>query len=101
MDKRYQPMTSEEQWEARETLYDTLRASPGLSFAETLSLIRGKLRMTYAELSRVTGVSERFLRASEAGEGNPSLETANKVLRPFGLVIGVVYPVKGNGALGP
>ena len=82
MDKRYQPMTPDQQWQAREALYDTLRDSPGLTFAATLALIRGKLRMTYAELSRVTGVSERFLRASEAGEGNPSLETANKVLRP-------------------
>ncbi len=94
MDKRYQPMTPDQQWQAREALYDTLRDSPGLTFAATLALIRGKLRMTYAELSRVTGVSERFLRASEAGEGNPSLETANKVLRPFGMTMGVVYPAR-------
>lgn len=94
MDKRYQPMTQEQQWQAREELYDTLRSQPGLSFPETLALIRSKLRMTYAELARVTGVSERFLRASEAGEGNPSLHTANRVLRPFGLVMGVIYPAK-------
>ena len=91
MDKRYTPLTLEQQMDAREKLYDVIQSTPGLSFAQTLQLIREHLRLTYAELAKATGVSERFLRASEAGAGNPSLATANKVLQPFGLALGTVY----------
>lgn len=90
MDKRYKPMTPAEQLLARQSLYDELAATPGMPLKDTIRLIRKKLRLTVPDLAKLTGVSERFLRDTQAGRGNPSLSTAAKVLAPFGLTLGVL-----------
>lgn len=92
MDKRFKPMTPTEQLSARQSLYEELATTPGMPLKDAIRLIRKKLRLTVPDLARLTGVSERFLRDTEAGRGNPSLLTAGKVLAPFGLSMGVVRP---------
>jgi XRE family transcriptional regulator, regulator of sulfur utilization len=96
MDKRYKPMTPAEQLAARLSLYDELAATPGVPLKDAIKLIRRKLRLTVPDLAKLTGVSERFLRDTEAGRGNPSLSTAAKVLAPFGLTLGVVAALRKN-----
>jgi DNA-binding XRE family transcriptional regulator len=56
--------------------------------------VRGMRKLTgmgqkaYAE--RIIGISTRILAELERNEGNPTVETLNKVGRPFGLVVGFV-----------
>ena len=44
-----------------------------------LKNIRLDQKISISDLSRRSGVSERYLRFIEAGEKNPSLETAQKI----------------------
>ncbi len=90
MDKRYKPLSPAEQIALRQSLYTELEAGPGMPLKDVISLIRKKLRLTLPDLAKLTGVSERFLRDIEAERGNPSMATAQKVLTPFGLQMGVV-----------
>jgi DNA-binding XRE family transcriptional regulator len=49
-------------------------------------------RKSQAEYARLCGVSPRVLGDIEAGKGVQTTETLGKLLRPFGLEIGVVAP---------
>lgn len=90
MDKRFNPLTPAEQLVARQSLYSTLEANPGMPLKDALGLIRKKLHLTVADLAKLSGVSERYIREMGSGRGNPSLSTAAKILAPFGLTLGVV-----------
>ena len=90
MDKRYKPLTTSEQFEARMKLYDTLRENPGMSLPDVLKLIRTTLRIKNEDISKMSGVSAKFVGDTIAGRGNPSLKTAAELLKPFGLRVGVV-----------
>ncbi|MES3040241.1 MAG: helix-turn-helix transcriptional regulator [Pseudomonadota bacterium] len=89
MDKRFNPMTPAEQAIARQALYDFLQTNAGLSVAETLRAIRQHLRITVADLAGLSGLSERYISQLEQGQGNPTLAAVTRLLKPFGLVLGV------------
>lgn len=55
----------------------------------TMRLIARKSQTEYAQLC---GVSPRVLADVEAGKGVQTTETLGKLLRPFGLKLGVVAP---------
>jgi len=50
--------------------------------------ITGMSQKAYAE--RIVGVATRILAEIERNEGNPTLETLNKIGRPFGYTVGFV-----------
>lgn len=90
MDRRFKPMTPAEQVAARLALYAYLDANPGLPLADTLRAIRRHLRLTVAEMARLSGLSSRFISQIEHGQGNPTVQTVHQLLAPFGLSLGVV-----------
>jgi transcriptional regulator with XRE-family HTH domain len=59
---------------------------------ELLRLMRLITRKSQAEYARLCGVAPRVLAKIEAGEGSPTVETLEKLLRPFGCRVGVVMP---------
>jgi XRE family transcriptional regulator, regulator of sulfur utilization len=90
MDKRYKPVTSEVQLEQRMALIAQIEASPGMPLAEAVRMVRTRLRLTQAEFAKLTKVAARTLMDIEAERANPSMATANKLLSPMGLRLGVV-----------
>jgi XRE family transcriptional regulator, regulator of sulfur utilization len=56
----------------------------------TMRLITRKSQGEYAKLC---GVSPRVVTNLEAGKGKPTVETLEKLLRPFGYKVGVVAPL--------
>lgn len=46
--------------------------------------------LSQARFARLCKISERSLLQLEQDAGNPTVKTLNKVLRPFGLTVGVV-----------
>ncbi len=48
------------------------------------------------DIARLCGVSPRVLADVEAGKGVQTTETLGKLLRPFGLTLGVVAPPSGS-----
>ena len=62
-----------------------------LSLGEAVRRMRkisGMSQKAYAE--RIIGIAPRILAEIERNEGNPTVETLNKIGRPFGYVVGFV-----------
>ena len=90
MDKRFKPLTPSEALEARRTLADELAAEPSLPIPAVVRKIRTALRLTIAEYAKLCGVSARTLQDIEREESSPTLATAEKLLRPMGMVVSAV-----------
>jgi transcriptional regulator with XRE-family HTH domain len=58
----------------------------------TMRLIARKSQVEYAKLC---GVAPRVLADIEAGKGSPTVETLEKLLRPFGYRVGIVAQTDG------
>lgn len=59
---------------------------------ELIRTMRLIVRKSQAEYAQLCGVSPRVLADIEAGKGVQTTETLGKLLRPFGLKLGVVAP---------
>lgn len=90
MDKRYKPLSVAEQVQQRVALLATINEQRGMTLAQAVRLLRTGMRLTVPEYARLTGVAARTIHAIEAGNANPALATADKLLAPFGLRLGVV-----------
>jgi len=62
------------------------------SIPEILRTMRLIVRMSQAEYAHLCGVSHRALAGIEAGGTAASTATLQKLLRPFGLTVGIVSP---------
>ena len=89
MDKRYNPLSPIEEIEMRKALLDEIREQPGMSLMTALRTLRTRTRLTVAEYSKITGVAARTIQNIEAGRVSPTIKTADKLLQPFGLNMGV------------
>lgn len=89
MDKRYNPLSPLEEIEMRKALLDEIREQPGMPLMTALKTLRTRTRLTVKEYSKMTGVAERTIQNIEAGRVSPTIKTADKLLQPFGLVMGV------------
>jgi XRE family transcriptional regulator, regulator of sulfur utilization len=58
----------------------------------TMRLIARKSQVEYA---RMCDVAPRVLTDIEAGRGSPTVETLEKLLKPFGYRVGIVLPPDG------
>ena len=75
--------------------------------AELLRMMRLITRKSQAEYARMCGVGPRVLTNIEGGVGSPTVETLEKLLRPFGFKVGVVMrgaekgiPTEGKPEMG-
>ena len=67
------------------------------SVAELLRMMRLITRKSQAEYARMCGVAPRVLTNIEGGVASPTVETLEKLLRPFGFQVGVVMRGAENG----
>lgn len=78
-------------------LYDKIKAGE-LTIGQATRAMRtitGLTQKEYAE--KVLGIFPRVLMDLEKDKGNPTLETLEKVAKPFGLTIGFVYKERFMG----
>jgi XRE family transcriptional regulator, regulator of sulfur utilization len=90
MDKRFKPLSAEQQLDQRMALIADIEAQPGMPLGDAVRLVRTRLHLTQPEFAKLTKVAVRTLMEIEAGRGNPSLATSDKLLSPMGLKLGVV-----------
>ena len=64
---------------------------------QLMRIMRLIARKSQAEYARLCGVAPRVLANIESGKGSPTLETLEKLLKPFGYRIGVVESVSSPG----
>lgn len=85
-------LSAEERRKVRETLADRLAAGE-LSIGEAVRLMRLATGMTQIQYAKLVGIDLRVLAAVERGEGNPRLDTLEKLARPYGLMVSFVRRV--------
>lgn len=65
-----------------------------ISLGDAVRLLRvGYLRQSRASFARLVGVSQPALAQIETDSGNPTLDTLERILRPFGMRVGFVQSV--------
>ncbi len=90
MDKRFTPLTPHEQLLKRQSMIDRLVENPNWSINQVVSFIRAELHLTLPEMAKICRVSKQTLQNIEQGQGNPTLDTIDKILKPFGFQMGVM-----------
>ncbi|MDT0138545.1 helix-turn-helix domain-containing protein [Acidovorax sp. PRC11] len=90
MDKRYKPLSPPEQLAQRRQAIDEVLAHPEWTLAEAVWHLKAGLRLTSAELARVSGVSQKTLLDIEQGRSPGTVQTLNRILAVAGLKLGVV-----------
>ncbi len=89
MDKRLKNRTHEDDIALRDELYMAIKEN-SISIPEAVKLMQKASRLTQPEFAAHRGVSTATLRQIIAGEGNPTIETINKIASVFGLEVGLV-----------
>jgi DNA-binding XRE family transcriptional regulator len=90
MDKRYNAISLREQIALRQRAIDEVLTHPEWGLTESLRHIRTTLRLTAAELAKLSGVSFRTLQDIEQGRSTGTVQTMNKLFSVLGLRLGVV-----------
>ncbi len=87
---RMKQLSPEERRIARVALYEDIEAGR-LSLAETVRRMRQVTGLTQGDFAeKVAGVSKLTIAQIERGEGNPTVETLERVGSAFGLRLGFV-----------
>lgn len=95
MDKRRKHIDSDAERAMRERFYEDIK-SGALSVPAAIKAMRRISRLTQPEFAKHRGISLGALKQLEAGEGNPKVETLEKIAKVFGLEIGFVLRRKGE-----
>lgn len=90
MDKRFKPLTPQEQLRIRLQLLEDISNHPGRPIPAVVRQVRKALRLTIADYAQLCGVSTKGLQDIERGLSSPSLSTIEKLLKPMGLTLTVV-----------
>jgi DNA-binding XRE family transcriptional regulator len=82
-------LSDEDKRNVRETIADRLAAGE-LTLGEAVKLMRLAVGMTQAQYAKMVGVDIRVLIAVEKGQGNPRLDSLEKIARPYGLAVSLI-----------
>lgn len=93
MDKRRKHIDPETERALRESFFADIAAGK-LSLAEAVKTMRRISRLTQVEFARHRGISLGALKQIETGQGNPQIETLEKIGAIFGVEIGFVLKQK-------
>jgi ribosome-binding protein aMBF1 (putative translation factor) len=85
-------LSDEDKRKVRETIADQLAAGE-LSLGEGVRLMRLAIGMTQVQYAKMVRLDLRVLADVEKGEGNPRLDTLEKLAKPYGLKVSFVKPV--------
>lgn len=84
MDKRRKRIDPEVERELRDRFEEAIAANT-LSIPEAVKSMRRLSKLTQAEFAAHRGIDVSTLKSIEYGQGNPKLETLNKIADIFGL----------------
>jgi len=76
----------------RQRFYEQLMAGE-LSLAMASKRMRELINLDQDDFAKLVGVASRTLKDFEAGRGNPTLQTLQKIAKPFGMDV-IFRPIK-------
>jgi DNA-binding phage protein len=89
MDQRLKHRTHDDDLALRDELYLALREHR-IALPDAIRQMQRISRLTQPEYAKHRGVSLATLRKILAGDGNPTVDTINRLVSPFGLEVGLV-----------
>ena len=90
MDKRYSTISLSDQLALRRQAIDDVLAHPEWSLPQAVRHLKKTMRLTTAEMAKISGVAYRTLQDIEQGRSEGSVQTMNRILGMLGLKLGVV-----------
>lgn len=98
MDKRYTVLPISEQLQLRKQAVDQVLAHPEWSLAESVRHLKKTMRLTTAEIAKLSGVGFRTMQDIEQERSKGSVQTLNKILATLGLKLSVARITTSDNA---
>ena len=89
MDKRYNTQSIPEQLELRKKAVDDVLAHPEWSLAQAVRHLKKTMRLTTAEMAKLSGVAYRTMQDIEQERSEGSVQTMNRIFGMLGLKLTV------------
>jgi DNA-binding XRE family transcriptional regulator len=89
MDKRFTPLSLAEQLELRMKAVEDVLAHPEWTLAQSVRHMKKTMRLTTAEMAKLSGVAFRTIQDIEQERSEGSVQTMNRILGMLGLKLGV------------
>ena len=94
MDKRFNPLSITQQLELRRQAVDDVLAHPEWSLPQAVRHLKKTMRLTTAEMAKLSGVAYRTLQDIEQERSDGSVQTMNRIFGMLGLKLGVARIVQ-------
>ena len=89
MDKRYTALSIPEQLQLRKQAVEDVLAHPEWSLPEAVRHLKKTMRLTTAEMAKLSGVAYRTMQDIEQERSDGSVQTMNRIFGMLGLKLGV------------
>ncbi len=89
MDKRFNTLSIAEQLALRKQAIDDVLAHPEWPLAQSVRHLKTTMRLTTAEMAKLSGVSYRTMQDIEQGRSDGTVQTMNRIFGMLGLKLGV------------
>jgi len=94
MDKRFNLLSIPQQLDLRRQAVDDVLAHPEWSLAQAVRHLKKTMRLTTAEMAKLSGVAYRTLQDIEQERSDGSVQTMNRIFGMLGLKLGVARIVR-------
>lgn len=98
MDKRYNTISIAQQLDLRQQAVEDVLAHPEWSLPQAVRHLKKTMRLTTAEMAKLSGVAYRTMQDIEQERSEGSVHTMNRIFGMLGLKLGVVREVREVGA---
>jgi DNA-binding XRE family transcriptional regulator len=95
MDKRFQTLSVAEQLALRKQAVEDVLSHPEWSLAQSIRHLKRTMRLTSAEMAKLSGVAYRTMQDIEQGRSEGSVQTMNRIFGILGLKLGVTRKSDG------
>lgn len=89
MDKRFNTLSIPEQLELRKKAVEDVLSHPEWSLAESVRHLKKTMRLTTAEMAKLSGVSYRTMQDIEQERSEGTVQTMNRIFGMLGLKLSV------------
>ena len=89
MDKRFNTLSIPDQLELRKRAVEDVLAHPEWSLAQSVRHLKKTMRLTTAEMAKLSGVAHRTMQDIEQERSEGTVHTMNQIFGMLGLKLGV------------
>jgi DNA-binding XRE family transcriptional regulator len=98
MDKRFNTLTLAQQLDLRQQAIDDVLAHPEWSLPQAVRHLKKTMRITTAEMAKLSGVAYRTMQDIEQERSDGSVQTMNRIFGMLGLKLSVARIARDDRA---